>query len=301
MPAAVPLAIVGSSIISGVASSNASKSTAKAAENTAAANNALQLQIYNQNKQAQQPYLQGGNRAWDAWQSFMGLTQPAPATPATQPITGQPQVLPAQNASPLLSSKLNGNALAMRLGEGFERPVTGGGAGLTPTPPGQTATTPGTGATPPPAGNALSGYDMFKQSMGYQTGLTEGMRSLNARLATGGRLFSGDAGREAVRYGQEYAHSFAGDYLGQLMNGAQMGAGAANALAGVGSNYANASAANNNAALNARANANAATAGAIGDAAANAGTALGYYYGNRAPAGNALGSSYSGYGRPIMW
>lgn len=325
MPAAVPLAIVGSAAVGAVASSNAAKKTASAARDTASANNATQLQIYNQNRQAQQPFLQGGNTAFQAWQSMMGLT---PQQAAAQP-GAQPQVLPAQsptgNALGGGSATYNGGKSGMGpmmmrdpglgnplvVGEGGQTyggvqpgAYTGGGS-LTSGQTGQTQPLPGNALSPggaggPAAPNALTGYDAFKASMGYQSGLDEGARSVNHLLASRGNLFSGEAGREMQRYGQTYANSFAGDYLSRLMQGTQVGTGAANALAGGGSSYANATNANNNVALNARANANAASGNAIGDLAGAAGSAAAYYYGNREPS-NALASSYSGSGRPIFW
>lgn len=290
----VGAAIGGAAIIGGVATSSAARSTSRAAENTAAQNNATQLQIYNQNRQAQQPFLQGGNTAWQAWQSMMGLTPRAATQPGTQPGT-QPQVLPGEGYG---GNALNRPGLQARLdpaGVPVGGSLTSGQTGLTQTP--ANALNPTSQATP---ANALTGFDAFKASMGYQSGLDEGMRGLNHRLASSGRLFSGEAGREAIRYNQQYADSFAGDYLSRLMQGTQIGSGAANALAGVGSNYANAVSANNNAALNARANANAAAAGGWSDAAANIATGAAYAWGNRS-GGNAMGSSYSGSGRPIFW
>lgn len=297
----VGAAIGGAAIIGGVATSKAASKTSKAATQTAEQNNATQTAIYNQNKAAQQPFLQGGNTAWQAWQSQMGLAPQASTQPQPQSAGG---ISTGQYGGAVAVGN-NGNAL-MR--PGLATRLEGDGAGgLTSGMTGQTQTLPANALSPGGAGgpatpNALTGYDAFKASMGYQEGLDEGMRGLNTRLASNGQLFSGDAGRAAIKYNQQYADSFRGNYLDRLMQGTQVGTGAANALAGVGSSYANATSANNNAALNARANANAAAGQAWSDGAANVATGAAYLYGNRsAPGGNALGSSYSGSGRPIFW
>lgn len=307
----VGAAIGGAAIIGGVATSKAASKTAKAATQNATANNATQLQVYNQNRQAQQPFLQGGNTAWQAWQSMMGLS------PQSAPAGGQPQQQGTNMGQPVLTSgrvgtganlaarfAANGmedrfsapmpNALAPRPGQVTPQPVGQPVAMPAPNQPAQ----PGAPAGTP---NALGGFDAFKASMGYQAGLDEGNRGIGQRLANMGRLQSGDAVREAARFNQTYANSFAGDYLARLMQGTQVGTGAANALAGVGSNYANATSANNNAALNARANANAATGQAWSDGAANVATGAAYLYGNRSTNGNALASSYSGSAPPTFW
>ncbi len=332
MPAAVPLAIVGSAAVGAAASSSASRNTTRAAERTAATNNDLQREVYNRNTGNMQPYLEGGNRSYAAWQDFMGLTDRPQAQAPQQP--GGPQVQPAVSTGGGLvgggggggysgrdtALSFGGQDMALASGEGgtpmrpgsnvnalngYEAPPVmplqpGAEPQTWPTQPGQPDAT-GAGAGVP---NALSGYDRFRASTGYETGLAEGYRGLNTRLAGQGRLQSGDAQREAVRYGQNYADSFATNYLDRLMQGTQVGTGAANALAGVGTNYANATSANNNNALNATANANASNASTIGGLAGAAGSAAAYYYGNRPPPTTSSyggGNASSGYGRPIFW
>lgn len=312
MPVIPAVAIIGSAAIGAAASSSAAKKTAQAAKDTATANNDLQRDIYNRNTQNMQPYLAGGNRAWDAWQSFMGLTPQAQTVGSPQPAVTQPQVQPQTGSYGSYTPTFIGDRLMQREAESGlgVNAMSMGGMGDPQVQPQMTGNAMNPAGTPSPAtgtGNALSGYDAFKASTGYQTGLDEGMRSLNTKLASGGRLFAGDAGRAAVRYGQQYADTFAGDYLSRLMQGTQVGTGAANALAGVGTSYANAVGNNNNTALNAQANANQATGNALGGLASAVGQTAGYYYGQRP---DTKGSSYSqpasgtnatGYGRPIFW
>lgn len=56
-----------------------------------------------------------------------------------------------------------------------------------------------------PAANALDPTGWLRSTPGYQFNFDEGARALNTRLAGQGRLQSGDASREAVRYGQNFA------------------------------------------------------------------------------------------------
>lgn len=276
----VGAAIGGAAIIGGVATNRAADRTARAAETTATNNNALAREVYNRNVQIQMPYLAGGNRSLEAWASLMGLGEPTPG----------------------VSSVANGGAVGNALRPGLARrgyEMSGAedfeGPQVNPGPNGQ--------ATRP---NALSGYDSFRNSLGYQQGLDEGNRSLNLRLANRGQLLSGDAAREAVRFNSDYAQRWAGNYLDRLMQGTMLGAGAANALSGVGTNYASGVAANNNNALSVQSGAWQQGAQGTSDMAGNLAGAFAYGYGNnwgRNPAATA--SSYqqasSGFGRPLNW
>lgn len=326
MPAAVPLAIVGSSVIGAAASSSASKKTTQAATQTAQTNNALQQGIYNANTANMQPFMAGGNEAFASIQDFLGLKAGA-SSPSAQP---QTSALAAPGGASQYGTGQQGGSVSYggrapvgsleqrvaAMGDGMVYDGTSPGNALStgqygraeminegPAPQAATgnALSPVQGGATIPA-NALSAFDQFKASTGYQTGLNEGYRGLNTKLAGQGRLGSGDAQREAQRYGQNYAQGFSDKWLDRLFQTATMGAGAANALAGVGTNYANSVGANNNNALNATAAGNAANAEAITGLAGNAGSAAAYYYGNRTPAGaSSYGNAASGSGRPIFW
>lgn len=84
-----------------------------------------------------------------------------------------------------------------------------------------------------PQQSALTAYEAFKQSTGYQTRLDEGMRSLNAGYAGAGVLQSGAAQRAAIRFGQDYGSREFGNWLGYLGNQQGLGFSGASALAGV--------------------------------------------------------------------
>lgn len=321
----VGAAIGGAAIIGGVATNNAANRTARAAENTANTNNALQRDIYNRNVAIQTPYLQSGNRSMQAWMSMMGLapeTQPA-ATPSvssmgnyqTNPAVsgGDPGTrgLPGLTRQLELSSDLNGSGMPMAntlptatgtgavgsgiKGEDFTGPQINPGAGGGVNAMDGVVGSTGTGT------NALTGYDAFRQSLGYQSGLDEGNRALTARQASQGRLLSGDAAREAARYNTDYAQRWAGNYLDRLMQGTMLGSGAANALAGVGTNYASAVGNNNQNALAVQSNAWNQGAQGISDAAGNIAGGIAYGAGNNWGRTGSMASSYSGGGRPIWF
>ncbi len=73
MPAAVPLAIAGSSLVSGALGSKASKDAAKTQASAADKALALNERIYEEQKASMQPFSQGGQAAFadvlNAWQS----------------------------------------------------------------------------------------------------------------------------------------------------------------------------------------------------------------------------------------
>lgn len=61
----------------------------------------------------------------------------------------------------------------------------------------------GAGLTPQQAQQAA--FDRFRATPGYQFGLQEGQRALDSSASARGGLFSGKAGLEMTRYGQNYA------------------------------------------------------------------------------------------------
>lgn len=141
----------------------------------------------------------------------------------------------------------DGNALnlpqSMPGGEDFTRPqyqgedfsgpqVYNGGASVPGGPqtlPGQ----PGSGG-----GNAFNPTDWLRSTPGYEFNFNEGARALNSRLAGQGRLQSGDAQREAVRYGQNYGDRIYNDQYNRLASIAGAGQVASSANQQAGQNYA---------------------------------------------------------------
>jgi hypothetical protein len=144
----------------------------------------------------------------------------------------------------------------------------------------------GGGQSPGAAGNAFQNY---LGSDGYQFRRQQGLDATNAGYAARGMLQSGAALKALSDYGQNTASSEFGKYLGYLGGQQGVGLSGANALAGVGTNYANATSANNDSAASARGNAALASSGqqngTINSLFGAAGNIGGQY-------ANSLGSSY---------
>lgn len=87
--------------------------------------------------------------------------------------------------------------------------------------------------------NAFSPTDWLRSTPGYQFNFDEGARAMNTRLAGQGRLQSGDASREAIRYGQNYGDRIYGDQYNRLASIAGAGQVASSANQQAGQNYAN--------------------------------------------------------------
>lgn len=220
------VASIGGALLS---SSSNSKAIDKASDAQAAATReATQLQrdIYQQNVGYQTPYLNTGNAAMAQMNALLGLQTPAipayaPQTPGgtqtTQPVAQEPVW------SDNLFQRFAQKARWQQQQNQQQQPVT---------PPLTTPT-----ITQP---TAQAAYDAWKANTGYTTRLNEGMNALNAQWAGRGTLQSGAAGLAFQRAGQDYATNQFGQYYGMLAGQQQLGPGAANALSGVGTNYANA-------------------------------------------------------------
>jgi hypothetical protein len=135
--------------------------------------------------------------------------------------------------------------------------------------------------------NAFNPTDWLRSTPGYQFNFDEGARAMNTRLAGQGRLQSGDASREAIRYGQNYGDRIYGDQYNRLASIAGSGQVASSANQQAGQNYANNQTNLNMNTANARAssyqnNANAWT-NALGGVAGSATWALGQMGGRSGP------------------
>lgn len=117
-----------------------------------------------------------------------------------------------------------------------------GGPQVQPLATGTPAATTTAPTTPAPAspGNALNPTDWLRSTPGYQFNLDEGMRALNTGLAGQGRLQSGDASREAIRYGQNYGDRIYTDQFNRLAGIAGTGQVAQSQGQQAGTNYVNA-------------------------------------------------------------
>lgn len=136
---------------------------------------------------------------------------------------------------------------------------------------------------------ASKAFNDYANSTGYQFAQQSGVNAVNQSKATAGLLHSGSALKALQDRGTQVGQTYFGNYLNALQGQQQTGLSGANALAGVGTNYANATSANNDSAASATGNA----ALSVGqNLNALAGTALNAY-------GLSKGSSYgSGSGLP---
>lgn len=304
-----PLAIaagVGAigSIAGGVLSASAQKKAAGKAADTslqvAEQNNALQKQIYGENKDLLNPYVTRGNEAGSAINALLGISGTSSAaaptgwTPGTPGGSGVPQVNPGYGGG--AAQPVNGYGTRFGVTPALQNggssaflarhpQFVNGGSGPDPVGAPQAVAPPPAPAGPPGQTPYQNAFQNYLNSTGYQFQVDQGNKGINQGYAAKGALQSGAALKALQTYGQNTATGFFKDYLGLLGNQQGVGLSGASAVAGVGQNYANSVGANNTNAGNAAANAYLAQ----GNANAN-------LYGNIAGAiggvANAFGSSY---------
>lgn len=250
--AAIGLGLAGvGSAVGAISSSNAAGKAVDASQATAQQNNALARDIYGQNKEALNPFVQRGNKAGNAINALLGL--------------GGPEQ-PAANDN-VFAQFAGGNYGRNRGYDGREptfaapyNSINGAQFGFNGYPglqfgqQQQTVQQPaqGQGSAQEAQENA---FDVFRNSTGYQFRVNEGADALNSNFAGSGVLRSGAAAKAMEKYRQGQASNEFGNYIGYLSNQQGTGLSGASALAGVGQNYANSVSANNNNAGNAAANA----------------------------------------------
>jgi hypothetical protein len=88
-------------------------------------------------------------------------------------------------------------------------------------------------------GNAMSTTDWLRSTPGYEANLAAGQRQQNASLASRGGLLSGDAGRAAIQYGQDYTNRIFNQERNALQSIAGMGQTATAAGSAAGAQQAN--------------------------------------------------------------
>ena len=264
----VAVAIGGAAVLGAGSSLAASSSASKSANNAANANNALQSQIYGENKAALSPYEAQGNSATTAINSLLGLGEPS--TAYGDYVRNNSDVLADYNknyagtSSPYADINAFGQHHYDTYGQAEGRSID-----------------LSTGSSP-----ANDAFNAYKSSDEYQSRLDQGAKSVQAALGSKGLLDSGAAQKSLLNYGQTAASDEFSKYLGNLTGQQNVGLTAASAQAGVGTGYANATSANNNAAATASGNAALSGANSVNSALSSALTAYGYNQG--------LGSSYGG-------
>lgn len=236
------LALGVTAVGAGLSANSANKASKRAAQTSAdntASNNALARDMYGQNQQALNPFMQRGNAAGNQINALLGLgggsqRQGGPAFVGALPGTQPNAMSQFQPQATGFGSGVFNDAM------GAIRPQNGAVQQFMPANvPGETMPT-GTGV---PQGQtaqqaANGAFDIFRNSTGYQFRLGEGMDAVTSAYAGIGGFQSGAALRGINEYGQNFASNEFGNYMNALGGQQAVGAGAASSLAGVGQNYA---------------------------------------------------------------
>lgn len=221
------------------AQKDASRDAAKASQYGTDQTVALQRDIFNRIWNGTQVQRDAGDAATRLMAQIMGLSLPQPGA---QP-NGQPQTLPAQGAPNALAgpvNKLMTEPAYQLSADGVMTPdaMYGRGNALT----GGALPQPAAGGPAAPAPAPAQPFDAtawLRSTPGYQANFDAGQRSMNASLAARGGLLSGEAGREAMRYGADYNDRIFGDQFNRLAAIAGAGQTAQSQGGQAGQNYAN--------------------------------------------------------------
>lgn len=247
---------IGASVVGSVLNGKSqSKAAGKAADSQLAAtesNNALQRDIYGQNKAALSPFMDRGNAAGSYLNAFLGLPG-GQASGGMSPMGGSPDYAQYVQANPDLMAEFNrvGDNFGGDMGQygQFHYQTYGQGEGRQLAGPQATAAP---AVTMGDANNAFGNY-IANSDYGFQFG--NGTNALNSGYAGAGTLQSGAAMKGIEKYRQNLQAGYRNEYTGLLGQQQAVGAGAASSLAGVGQNYAAAVGANNQSGADARSNA----------------------------------------------
>ncbi len=185
------------SIIGGNKQKKAAKKAAQVTQDVADKNNALALNIYGKNEGYLAPYAQMGNQASGAIMELLGFA---------------PTQQPPQNAlTPQAGTQYGGQ---------FGGALLDGGQNFLPNGYyyGQQTAQPVAQTPPAPQPTAMSAFDRYRASDGYQFRQNEGMNALASNFRGRGVSQSGAADKALLRYGQDYGSNEFGKYLGYLSN-----------------------------------------------------------------------------------
>lgn len=274
-------AAIGGGILASKAQKKAANKAAQAATDNTAANNALALNIYDQNKQTLSPFVNTGTNASGAINALLGLAGPAPVVGGPSSSAGTGQIGPNGGFMAPGSSAWDGQGFYN--GEPINDLFYGATNGFTPN---DTMTTNVSTTAAPHNGQQQyqNAFDNYRNSTGYQFRQNEAIRGQNALFASKGVGQSG----AAFKRGQERLFDLANNefqgYLGNLFNQQGVGLSAAGAQAGVSTNFVNQTTANNNSGASALANAAIAKGNATGQ----------MWSGIAGGIGNIFGSSFGG-------
>jgi hypothetical protein len=259
----------GATMMSASKNSKAINKSTDAQTASTAANNALQRDIFGQNKATLSPFVQGGVQAGSQLNAMLGLggQQAAQQVPTQQPnlqagynggygTAAQYQGMGGEPFGSFNPAAMNDMFPNNRMGryQTMNMPQMpsdmGGGQqfGL--------ANLPNNGVVnQQPISNPGQGFADYIGNSDFAFQQQEGNNAINSGYAGSGTLQSGAAMRGLEDYRQNLQSGYRNEYMGYL--GQQQGVGlqAAGAQAGVGINYANATSANNQNQANALSNA----------------------------------------------
>lgn len=232
--AAIGLGVVGiGSAVSASSNRSAARTAANASQAATAASVGLQRDIYNQNRQTMQPFVQRGNAAGETINALLGLGgAPMQAQPQPNAMSQFSGFDPGQQFPFMPEGAFPNQRFSSAIPAAARYGVADGQAGLgTPF-----AANPQGGQTAREA--ADNAFDIFRNSTGYRFRVDEGTDAVNSGFAGSGLLQSGDALRALDDYRQGMASAEFGNFMGLLGQQQAVGAGSASSLAGVGQNFA---------------------------------------------------------------
>lgn len=243
---------------SAISSNKASKRAAATSQANTDLNVGLARDIYGQNRQALNPFMQRGNAAGNQINALLGLGG-APMEQGGPAMMDMGSVGQYQGGQPAWSAYGMGDNGALPFARGdmimndygapgmmaMEAPMPGAMSGYA----GGTFNMDGTQVTPStlPQANvpgmtaqqaADQGFELFKRSSGFQNRFNSAIDGVSSAFAGVGGFQSGAAAKALQdRAGQVAGEEFA-NYMNALGGQQAVGAGSASALAGVGQNFA---------------------------------------------------------------
>lgn len=232
------------SVASAYLGSQSSKNAGKDATNAANAANATQLQIYQDQVRRQQPFYDNGLTAQNRYMQLLGLT-PASGSGSSSSLYYDL----GADGTPIARADLYANDPKYRaawdkfLGQHQNQWHTGYWSGSDRNMiQGQMESALGKVQQPTTASmTQQQAFDAFRNTPGYQFGLDQGMKAVQASAAARGGLNSGATLKALQRYGNDYAdqqgYTPYMNRLAGLFGGAQT---AASSMGQAGQNYASA-------------------------------------------------------------
>lgn len=203
-------------VVSSANNRSATNTAVASSERATAENNALARDIYGQNKATLAPFVQQGGAATSYINQLLGIA------PQAQPQASFDTTRPFANPGDDFFAGYGGDRAGVMGMGGF------GGMAQSPQPAAQPTA---------PAVDANAGFDAFRNSTGYNFRVNEGMRAITGNQAARGLLNSGDTLRRLNSFAQDAASAEFGNYFNALAGQQSVGVNAANAQAGVASNF----------------------------------------------------------------